>query len=95
MGSYYPSGASPYGALDMAGNVWEWVNDWMQEDYYGSLPNPTSNPPGPTTGMYKVLRGGGCYHYWDFLRVAFRDYNFPPGYRSRSVGFRCAAPPGN
>ena len=41
----YPSGASPYGALDMAGNVWEWVNDWYQSDYYAS--SPASNPPGP------------------------------------------------
>jgi formylglycine-generating enzyme required for sulfatase activity len=55
----YPQGTSPYGALDMTGNVWEWVNDWWQSDYYSV--SPDENPPGPTTGTYKVLRGG----YWD------------------------------
>jgi len=44
----YPLGASPYGALDMAGNVYEWVNDWYQSDYYSV--SPYSNPPGPETG---------------------------------------------
>ena len=52
----YPAGASPYGALDMAGNVWEWVNDWYDGSYYSS--SPGSNPPGPATGSYRVLRGG-------------------------------------
>lgn len=55
----YPAGASPYGALDMAGNVWEWVNDWF-DNYYYSV-SPGSNPPGPTTGIYKVKRGGGWH----------------------------------
>ena len=53
----YPAGASPYGALDMAGNVWEWVNDWYDDSYYSI--SPASNPPGPATGSYRVLRGGG------------------------------------
>ena len=43
----YPAGASPYGALDMAGNVWEWVNDWWQSDYYSD--SPYDGPPGPIT----------------------------------------------
>ena len=43
----YPLGASPYGALDMAGNVMEWVNDWFSDTYYGSLPPPVLNPQGP------------------------------------------------
>ena len=87
----YPSGASPYGALDLAGNVWEWVNDWYQSDYYGSLPNPTSNPPGPTTGTDKVLRGGNWFSDFYNLRVVTRIV-LDPDYHIYNIGFRCAAP---
>jgi formylglycine-generating enzyme required for sulfatase activity len=52
----YPLGASPYGALDMAGNVWEWVNDWYSSSYYSV--SPYANPPGPETGSFRVVRGG-------------------------------------
>ncbi len=86
----YPTGASQYGALDMAGNVWEWVNDWWQSDYYSS--SPYSNPPGPTSGSYKVLRGGSWYVSWYYLRVAYRDGYGPDG-RGGSVGFRCGLSP--
>jgi formylglycine-generating enzyme required for sulfatase activity len=81
----YPTGASPYGALDMAGNVWEWVNDWWQIDYYHS--SPPSNPMGPSTGTYKVLRGGA----WDFngrLRVTYRHFQIPDAHYY-NTGFRC------
>jgi formylglycine-generating enzyme required for sulfatase activity len=86
----YPTGASPYGALDMAGNVWEWVNDWFQSDYYGI--SPPSNPPGPSSGTSKVIRGG-CWAYPDSsLRVANRASG-KFGNRYDDVGFRCAASP--
>jgi formylglycine-generating enzyme required for sulfatase activity len=85
----YSAGASPYGALDMAGNVWEWVNDWYGGSYYSNSPH--SNPPGPATGSYRVVRGGGCHDYVYHLRVAYRiSFNLPSGVYG-SIGFRCAA----
>ena len=87
----YPAGASQYGALDMAGNVLEWVNDWYNSSYYSS--SPYSNPPGPETGTTKVVRGGSWGSYWYYLRAANRsDYN--PVFESIYLGFRCVAAPG-
>ncbi len=88
----YPAGASPYGALDMAGNVWEWVNDWWQSNYYSV--SPGSNPPGPVTGSYRVLRGGSWNGNGYYLRVADRDYGGYPTNRGGNIGFRCVAAPG-
>jgi formylglycine-generating enzyme required for sulfatase activity len=88
----YPSGASPYGLLDMAGNVWEWVQDWYSSTTYSTF--PYDNPTGPDTGTYKVLRGGN-WNYNDYiLRVANRNYYGAPTYEGSNVGFRCAVPPG-
>jgi formylglycine-generating enzyme required for sulfatase activity len=86
----YPAGASPYGALDMAGNVWEWVNDWWQSDYYSM--SPENNPPGPATGSYRVLRVG-LWSAYGYLRLANRN-NFDPTIQEINIGFRCAAAPG-
>lgn len=52
----YPAGASPYGALDMVGNVWEWVSDYYQADYYQK--SVLENPTGPEKGVYRMVRGG-------------------------------------
>ena len=87
----YPSGVGPHGVMDMAGNVWEWVNDWWQSDYYSV--SPGSNPPGPATGAYKVLRGGSWGHDGIGLRVANRPIVTNPDVRAYYIGFRCAAPP--
>jgi len=93
----YPAGASPYGVLDMAGNVWEWVNDWFDGSYYSA--SPGSNPPGPATGSYRVLRGGSWYYYARFLgayglRAANRVGGSSPTDVSYAVSFRCVAAPG-
>jgi serine/threonine-protein kinase len=89
--SSYPAGASPYGALHMAGNVYEWVNDWYGSSYYSS--SPGSNPPGPATGTSKMLLGGGWYSAGYVLLAAGRNYNTPT-IQNYHVGFRCVAAPG-
>jgi formylglycine-generating enzyme required for sulfatase activity len=86
----YPAGESPYGALDMAGNVAEWVNDWYQADYYTG--SPSSNPPGPVSGTTKVNRGGSYGVLSEYVRIAFRNYYLPDS-RNSMTGFRCAAAP--
>jgi formylglycine-generating enzyme required for sulfatase activity len=83
----YLAGTSPYEALNMAGNVWEWVADWHDGDYYSI--SPYNNPPGPDTGTTKVLRGGGWDSTAHNLRVADRHY-LNPSYSSSPIGFRCA-----
>jgi len=83
----YPDGASWVGALDMAGNVWEWVNDWYDSGYYGK--SPDANPAGPVSGEYRVLRGGAWNNGDDYARSSNR-FNFHPVDRYDVVGFRCA-----
>jgi len=86
----YPAGASPYGVMDMAGNVWEWVNDWYQADYYSV--SPGSNPQGPATGQFRVVRGGSWGSSGSRVRSAYRNYVHPDGWGNGN-GFRCVRSP--
>lgn len=83
-------GKSPYGIYDLAGNVWEWVSDWYDKDYYKH--SPSQNPKGPERGEDKVVRGGA----WDlgpkYLRSAIR-FGYTPSFERDSLGFRCAKTP--
>jgi formylglycine-generating enzyme required for sulfatase activity len=82
----YPKGASPYGVMDMAGNVWEWVNDWYDDSYYSV--SPSNNPKGPATGTYRMLRSGSCNGSDYGVRSANRG-DSSPDFWLAVVGFRC------
>jgi len=86
----FSSGAGPYGALDMAGNAWEWVADWYSETYYAS--SPASNPQGPASGPSRVLRGGSWSSRDSYVRSAYRR-RIDPSNALNIVGFRCSRSP--
>jgi len=84
----YEAGKSPYGAYDMAGNVWEWVADWYDPGYYEK--SPAKNPKGPDRGTDKVLRSSGWQVETPMVRI-FTRVKSNPFIRNESTGFRCAA----
>jgi len=89
----FPEGANWCGALDMAGNVWEWCSDWYDESYYAS--SPDTDPAGPATGTLRLLRGGSWYDggiSGDLCRSAARSL-FDPVSRMSTIGFRCVRTP--
>lgn len=82
----YGAGASPYGALDMAGNVFEWVNDFYGANYYNSA--PLQNPAGPESGEMHVIRSNSYESDFEQAGSALRHYG-GSAYHSRDLGFRC------
>ena len=78
---------SPYGVMDGAGNVMEWVADWYQESYYKE--SPEKDPPSPECGTYRVMRGGGYTTTGSDVRITSRS-KMVPDFRDETIGFRCA-----
>ena len=81
------NGASQFGVLDTVGNVWEWCGDYYSSRYYAS--SPESDPPGPSSGAERVVRGGSHTSGADSIRTTNR-WKYSTGTKRSNLGFRCA-----
>lgn len=84
----YDLGVSPFGVLNMSGNLWEWVADWYDTNYYSQ--SPDHNPHGPAAGEFRTLRGGGWRSLEAQLRVTNRSTGKPEHSTDGEIGVRCA-----
>jgi len=90
VGYYAETGSSIYGVYDMAGNVWEWAQDWYQDDFYSLADDENPVNINSESGL-RILRGGSWNSYSDYLRSAHRDASKTDN-SSEYIGFRCVLP---
>jgi formylglycine-generating enzyme required for sulfatase activity len=82
----FPAGASPYGVMDLAGNVWEWTQDWYEWTYYQG--SPKTDPMGSQEGYQKIVKGGAWDYSANVMTISYNSDHLPQEFKL-SFGFRC------
>ena len=86
----FPGNVSPYGAFDMAGNVWEWTSDWREDGFYGR--SSSRDPKNKAPSSERIIRGGSWSFAGNGARASYRYFE-EPDTRDDALGFRCALNP--